>query len=105
MHKASMVLSVLLLTACSSKPEVSELKPMIVQGWEGCPWVTPTNFKKLNGFEDKRGYLLRVSYDVKFNHDMVDPIPGFVQSAECTRVLRQLMQATKGASMYLAKKG
>lgn len=66
----------LVMMGCgSSKPEIDDVKQIIVDGWGTCPVVKPIDFKKENGLQQGSNYKMAVSYSLEFQMDT--PLKGF----------------------------
>lgn len=102
-QKILVCLFALLVAGCSSKPELSDIQSSITEGWKECPFVRPVNFKRLNGIEKGKTYVMTVSYDLEFLHDFKDPVPGFVGNKPCARLLMSQLAGKVEASTL--KKG
>jgi hypothetical protein len=63
------------MLGCSSKPDVSDVKQVIADGWGACPLVKPINIKKVNGLQQGDGYQLAISYELEFQMDTPEKDP------------------------------
>lgn len=104
MKKIAIVILALAAVGCSSKPEISDLQPSLVEGWNDCPYVKPVNFKKLNGVDNKNVYVMKISYELEFQVNMEGNVQGFSRQKVCTQVLEDLLIARK-IPLLTIKKG
>lgn len=76
MKKISFVLSTLLLlaplTACSGKPEASDVEGLIKEVWSPCKLVKVTDVKKTNGIDHGKSYQIAISYKLELVRDVAE---------------------------------
>lgn len=74
MKKISYVLTALLLltslTACSGKPEASDVEGLIKEVWAPCKLVKVTDVKKTNGVDQGKRYQMAISYKLELVQDV-----------------------------------
>ena len=62
------------LGGCSNKPEVSDIKDLLIEYWKPCTFVTIKDLKKTNGFDRGNTYEMQISYRLEINKEIVlDP--------------------------------
>jgi hypothetical protein len=54
-----------IISACSSVPEISDIEPDIFEAWAACKIVQVKNVKKTNGIPNGERYQLDFSYDIQ----------------------------------------
>jgi hypothetical protein len=59
-----------IISACSSVPEISDIEPDIFEAWAACKIVQVKNVKKTNGIPNGERYQLDFSYDVQFKNNL-----------------------------------
>lgn len=74
MQKKYLVLVVylggMLLSGCSSKPDVGDVEAEIKEFWKPCKLVNPTSFKKTNGVDRGDSYQMAISYKLEIVKDI-----------------------------------
>lgn len=76
MKKISSALSVALLlmplTACSGKPDASDVEQEIKTFWSPCKLVKVTDIKKTNGVDQGKRYQMAISYKLELVQDVAE---------------------------------
>jgi hypothetical protein len=59
-----------IISACSSVPEISDIEPALAELWAPCTYVKIKNMKKTNGIANGEKYTIAYSYDVEVTRDV-----------------------------------
>lgn len=89
MKKVSFALSAMLmvipLSACTGKPEASDVEGLIKEAWAPCKLVKVADVKKTNGVDQGQSYQMAISYKLELVQDVAaedvwySTIPPYVQ--------------------------